>query len=516
MKKVIMSFRLAELRMHAISKLIYAYNEQKIADLAQTMREQGQLEPIVINSNREIISGNSRYLAAQSLGWETIEGFVDEDITDEGLHIVYHNKQRRKTPVEMVNELKVVLGLVQTKQGKRNDLLAKDGIVSFDAIGKDRFERAAHIIGNVSGSTLRRLFKLIEFEKTLPENTRLGLLEKVLNEELSPSKAIELMNDYIEQADERAHQTERRILFKRDLNEVPFRIHTASCEHMTAIADKSVQVVISSPPYYKVRLYGNENEVGHEETVEEFINRLVDHLRDVKRVLKDDGSFYLNIGDKILNNAFQMIPERLVLKLCNEHGWHLINTIVWAKTNALPRDVKRLTPSYEKVYHLVLDPQNYYFEEYKIWDNNLKLKVVKAPGGRTANGNTTTNRLMLTKGYKKFRDFLEAQKVIDVIKGPNASTRQRSLKQLKPEIDHPALMAEYLPVLPILSASREGDTVLDPFSGSATVGKVALMFGRKYIGYEINPEFARLSIADLNQTLLDMEEGTDNETAEAA
>ena len=87
------------------------------------MRDQGQLEPIVVNTKNEIISGNSRYLAAQSLGWETIEGFVDENISDEGLHIVYHNKQRRKTPVEMVNELKVVLGLIQNKQGKRNDLL---------------------------------------------------------------------------------------------------------------------------------------------------------------------------------------------------------------------------------------------------------------------------------------------------------------------------------------------------------------------------------------------------------
>ena len=132
MKKVVMSFGLAELRMHAISKLIYAYNEQKIADLAATMRDQGQLEPIVVNTKNEIISGNSRYLAAQSLGWETIEGFVDENISDEGLHIVYHNKQRRKTPVEMVNELKVVLGLIQNKQGKRNDLLAKDGLIPFD------------------------------------------------------------------------------------------------------------------------------------------------------------------------------------------------------------------------------------------------------------------------------------------------------------------------------------------------------------------------------------------------
>ena len=120
---------------------------------------------------------------------------------------------------------------------------------------------------------------------------------------------------------------------------------------------------------------------------------------------------------------------------------------------------------------------------------------------------------MLTKGYKKFRDFLEAQKVMDVIKGPNASTRQKSLQGLKPEIDHPALMTEYLPVLPILSASKEGDTVLDPFSGSGTVGKVALLFGRKYIGYEINPEFARLSIADLNTTLLEMD---GDEIAEAA
>ena len=90
-------------------------------------------------------------------------------------------------------------------------------------------------------------------------------------------------------------------------------------------------------------------------------------------------------------------------------------------------------------------------------------------------------------------DFIEEQNFKDVITGISAGARQTELQQLDRTVDHPAIFPEYLPVLPILTTSKRGDIVLDPFSGSGTTGKAALLLGRKYIGYELNTEYAGLS-----------------------
>ncbi len=401
------------------------------------------------------------------------------------------------------------------QQGARSDL--QKGKLDLANIGKSRYEKAAAIMGNnISGSTLRRLNKVMEWDSSLPEDRSLRLIERVINEEISPSQAEALMNNYINQEELRESDRQNRIRIKQHLGDSPYTIHNSSSELMTELKDKSVQTVITSPPYYQVRMYGNENEMGHEDTVEQFLERLALHLADVKRVLKDDGSFFLNMSDKILNGELLQVPSRLVLKLCMEYGWHLINEIIWAKNNAMPRENGRLTPSYEKVYHLVKDPTNYYYNDFRIWDDSRSIDLVTAPGGRTVNGTVDGSGLMLTKGYTRFKDFLEAQKVADIIKGPNGSRRQLSLRAINPDADHSAVMAEYLPVIPILTASKPGDLVLDPFSGSGTTGRVALMLGRKYVGYEINPDYARLSRQDLNSAIAEINEFNESHFKTAA
>lgn len=103
----------------------------------------------------------------------------------------------------------------------------------------------------------------------------------------------------------------------------------------------------------------------------------------------------------------------------------------------------------------------------------------------------------LARNYQRFRDFIEEQNVFDVIQGPNAGARQMELRRIS-EVDHPALMPDYLPIIPILTTSKIGDTILDPFSGSGTTGKTSLLLGRKYIGYELNNDNYNLSLITLN------------------
>ena len=119
-------------------------------------------------------------------------------------------------------------------------------------------------------------------------------------------------------------------------------------------------------------------------------------------------------------------------------------------------------------------------------------------GSRSATSqHRTGGGYILSKTYDRFRDFLDEQNVINVIFGSTAATRQTELKKMDPSIDHPALMPVYLPMIPILTTSKPGDIILDPFSGSGTTGHAALILGRKYIGYEINQKSYYGSIQDL-------------------
>jgi site-specific DNA-methyltransferase (adenine-specific) len=507
----IFEVKLNDLTSHPDALKIYDYNSKKqVKVLAQTMKTAGQLEPIVINTKNVIISGHRRMKAAYFLGWTELKAIRVEAKEDETVSIVYHNQQRKKSTQELIKEAEAILGILGKKQGQRKDLYKSEKNNEFGIIGKDRFEIAAKVIGDISGITLRRLMDIVDFEKESEENKNLGIVERIFKNEVAISRGHALMKTFIKDKEDRSAAVKKRSKIKAIDIKDAFVLYNKSSEKMSEIKPKTIQVVFTSPPYYNLRNYGNKTssgvELGHENTPAEFIQHLTNHFKDIKRILKDEGSFFLNIGDTIRDGASLLIPNRLVLSLCDNEGWKLVNEIIWQKTNALPNvNDKRLQTSYEKIFHLVKDTSKYYYQEYKNWDDTKTVALVKSPSSRSVKGIKSDGGLTLSKTYTKFKDFLEEQNVKNVIKGTNAGPRQSELKKLDPATDHPALMPEYLPVIPILTTSKEGDIVLDPFSGSGTVGKSALLLSRKYVGYELNKSFYDLSNQDLLNTF---QEGT--------
>lgn len=496
---------------HPVSQRIYDYRHsfKAIKVLAGTIKLIGQLEPITINTENEIISGVRRWKAAKFLGLDEINAIRVKKTINEEQTIVFHNQQRRKTPKEIINEAEAILGILGKNQGVRNDLMGNDVRNPFGKIGRDRFEIAAKVIGDISATSLRRLMSVVDFEKESEENKGFGLVEKVINEGLSPSRAQTLIRQIQEQRKERAKRS--KVEIKPSTSTEDYSTYNKSSASMKEIKSNSVQVVFTSPPYFNLRNYGNgtENnlELGHEDNVNDFIINLTNHFKDVKRVLKKSGSFFLNIGETYAKGENLLVPTRLLLSLCDNEGWFLVNEIIWKKTNSLPQpNERRLQPTYEKIFHLVKDPDEYYYKEFKLW-NDDEMRVVQAPGGRNS---SRTGRveggLTISRSYKKFRDFIDEQNVKDVITGPNAASRQLELRQLDLTADHPALMPDYLPIIPILTTSKPKDIILDPFSGSATTGKVALLLGRKYIGYELNQENYELGNRMLELTQRDFSE----------
>ena len=497
---------------HPVSLRIYDYRHsfKSIKLLASTMKLIGQLEPIRINTENQIISGVRRWKAAKMLGLEEIDAIRVKKTINEEDTIVFYNQQRRKLAIEIINEAESYLGILGKKQGKRNDLLGTDVKRNpFGKIGRDRFEIAAKLIGDISPTSLRRIMSVVDFEKESDENKSFGLVDKIINEGLSPSRAQTLIRQIQDQRKERLKR--KKVDIKPSTSNDDYSTFNKSSASMKEVKSNSVQVVFTSPPYFNLRNYGNgtENnlELGHEDNVNDFIKNLTNHFKDVKRVLKKSGSFFLNIGETYAKGENLLVPTRLLLSLCDNEGWFLVNEIIWKKTNALPQpNERRLQPTYEKIFHLVKDPDEYYYNEFKLWNDN-EMRVVQAPGGRNS---SSTGRveggLTISRSYKKFKDFIDEQNVKDVITGPNAASRQMELRQLDLTADHPALMPDYLPIIPILTTSKPNDVILDPFSGSATTGKAALLLGRKYIGYELNKENYELGNRVLDITQKDFSE----------
>jgi DNA modification methylase len=294
------------------------------------------------------------------------------------------------------------------------------------------------------------------------------------------------------------------------------------------LADKSIQTVVTSPPYWGLRDYGDENQIGLETTPQEFIEQLCLVFDEVWRVLKDDGTIWVNLGDSYAgsgaggggnrkgnehgqHDAFVEIgrpatPNGLKAKdlvgipwrfafAMQARGWYLRQDIIWAKPNPMPESVTdRCTKSHEYIFLLTKNSRYYYDNE-----------AVREPIKETTNGKTGVRRSgdSKTRSREHWGVPHDPQNVIveyDEIKGAN----KRSVWNVNTKPYKDAHFATYPPELItpcILAGSREGDTVLDPFSGSGTTGEVALQNGRNYIGLELNPEYAKLSERRLTEAV---------------
>ena len=277
----------------------------------------------------------------------------------------------------------------------------------------------------------------------------------------------------------------------------------------------SVRTCITSPPYWGLRDYGNDSQIGLEQTPQDYVRELVEVFAGVHRVLADDGTLWLNLGDSyagsgkardsdgthqaggkqgtslgtIIGNLNKTdggvpaknligIPWRVAFAL-QEFGWYLRQDIIWAKPNPMPESVTdRCTKSHEYLFLLSKSPKYFYDNE-----------AIKEPGlhpGRM-NGRVGGNKyqqegsgLAPHSGVAKAYESRNKRDVWTIATEPFGGA-------------HFAVMPTALVELCILAGSERGDLVLDPFAGSGTVGVVALRHDRDFVGIEVNPEYAQLA-----------------------
>lgn len=297
-------------------------------------------------------------------------------------------------------------------------------------------------------------------------------------------------------------------------------------EKLKLLTDCSVDCCVTSPPYFALRDYGMSDQIGIEETPDEYIERLVNVFNEVKRVLKDDGTLWVNMGDSYngsgkagKNPEYQKkhtefgkpskhverfgrptsikclkpkdligIPWMLAFAL-RENGWFLRSDIIWSKPNPMPSSVSdRCTSSHEYIF-MLSKCQKYYFDAEAIKEPCVTPPKPKPK--KSANNDSKTDK-QGELGKQTYTGFNKRY----FSKQPPATRNKRDVWVVPARPYAGAHFATFPPNLIepcILAGSRDGGTVLDPFMGSGTTCMVAKQNGRGYIGIELNPEYVQLA-----------------------
>jgi DNA modification methylase len=310
------------------------------------------------------------------------------------------------------------------------------------------------------------------------------------------------------------------------------RIITGDCrDALGTLPDQSIHCCITSPPYFGLRDYGIDGQIGLEQTPEAFVAEMVTVFREVRRVLRDDGTLWLNLGDSynaynanrgastsisdgtagrdhpkhrqgltaatLKNKDLVGIPWRVAFAL-QADGWYLRQDIIWHKPNPMPEGVEdRCTKAHEYIFLLSKKPK-YYYDQDAISEPlaypNEKRRPIGSKGAWEIDG-----RERGENGGGKPYDGYPTRKNKRSVWMVNAKGYKGA---------HFATFPTELVLPCVLAGCPAGGTVLDPFNGAGTTGLVALSNGRNYCGIELNPEYVEITkqrLGLLSQTVEFME-----------
>ena len=280
--------------------------------------------------------------------------------------------------------------------------------------------------------------------------------------------------------------------------------------HLTNIPDNSVDMCVTSPPYYNLRDYKNSGQIGAENTVKDFVENLCKVFDEIHRILKPTGSCWVNIGDTYDKKRLLQVPSRFEIAMC-DRGWHLRNEIIWSKPNPQPISSKdRFWGNHEKFFWFVKDVKKYYFNRDAILVPQAEISIRRMFSKNNMSKRKDFNASdkegfaissnSQDKHYARMREEMGIDKEFnyeELIKSGKCPTRPEFDTWSVPSVTYKgAHFAVYPPELiekPILSCCPEQGIVIDPFMGSGTTGEVAKLNNRRYIGLELNPEYAILA-----------------------
>lgn len=305
-------------------------------------------------------------------------------------------------------------------------------------------------------------------------------------------------------------------------------INGNSLEVLKTIPDNSIDCCITSPPYWGLRDYGHDEQLGSEKHFKDFVINLCNVFDEVKRVLKPTGTCFVNLGDtfssdtkgtggrpsdkqlsnkgsryeakkfdtEIPNKCLCLVPERFAIEMI-DRGWTIRNQIIWHKPNQMPSSAKdRFTVDFEKVFFFVKQPTDYYFEqqlEKSITQENRPAGVV-----RDREYDYDSKQAIIQKRKRPNGISVEQSKKMGNVGncGVNEFRNVRTVWSINTEPSTEAHFATYpqrLVERMLKAGCPENGIVLDPFFGSGTTGVYARKANRNFVGIELNPEYVKIA-----------------------
>jgi DNA modification methylase len=437
-------------------------------EIKSNIEKQGIIEPLLVNKKTKvIISGNLRHQIAIELGIKEVPVIYEEmDDAEMGIKSISTNQQRVKSYSEILREIEFFEEHYKVKKGQRTDLdpefkkLKEDRdslLKTYTRPTREKVKAIASMAGALYGRESKEfdgIFDSLDNQKT----TLNGLYQHLLDVTRRKQNALVIPEKY-------------------ELIKENVKIYNKSSEDMDPIENESIHSIITSPPYRLMRDYGNgEDELGQEEAIEDYISKLMNIFRECYRVLRNDGSLFVNINDCVLGGQYQAVPHFFVIHMIQQ-GWILNDEILWIKHNPVYTKGKRSVRSHEPIFHFVKSPDFYYNDA---WLKDLNDKEDKISYG-------------INKSSPKVKSGMDFRDGVLTTNVANTSELRKECKEEGFHLTHSATFPLDVPAICGLLTTKEGDTILDPFAGTSTVGEFAIAQNRHFVGFELNPEFVMAS-----------------------
>jgi site-specific DNA-methyltransferase (adenine-specific) len=452
--------------------------------LFDSIKKKGIVTPLIIDPNNCIISGTLRWRIAIELDISVVPVLVCPTPL-EAYQIALLNTGRVKPKSVILKEYKLLKPLFQKGKGYRSDVLG-----DIEVLDKSK------TLG-VSDSTLNRLVQIENYLIKLYGSIEAEESQKILfdldNENIGISPTLQVLRD-----NSKIGESLKKIPInpKTGLPSVSgynhefktnYIIHQQDSKDLSVLEDESVQTFCCSPPYWKRRDYGiGVNQLGQENTIEEYSQNLAAHFDDCKRVLKEEGSLFVNLGDNIFNFQYPLAPYQFAIEM-QKRSWILNDLICWTKKNPIYTDGKRTVKCDEVVFHFVKTSRFYYD---LTWIKDIPKDRTEFYDHEILYGeNSETAK---PRSFFEFRD--------NVVKSNSATTQWLNTECAKRGIPftHSATFPEIIPEICIRSTSKVGDRVCDLFSGTSVSAAVSLVLQRDFVGFELNPNYLEQSVVRLD------------------
>jgi DNA modification methylase len=249
-----------------------------------------------------------------------------------------------------------------------------------------------------------------------------------------------------------------------------WRLHCGDAWQLATAPTLPIRAIVTSPPYWRQRVYKDQDEFG-QESVSDYIDKLVALFEMLKAHLRDDGALWINLGDSYEKDALLAIPARFMVAMIAA-GWQLRSEVIYERLNMTPRPArKRPTRSHEHVLLFSLSADYYYDEQYMREPAKYAGYEFRRDGARVDDSRLRMDGAITVADMRNMRSVWQG------------STGWNNA------IQHPALMPKLMAERCVLSISKPGDWILDPFCGAATTGYVAIRAERSFIGWDIDARY---------------------------